>query len=253
MNQNWGLKYESCLSRSLVMPAVLAALLFAAMPQANAATITLDSGSSVTFLDSGINDGDFASIGATQFTDAQTGPAAPLETSTGCYATAIAGTSWIGTSASAGGCPEATGNTALFAISFTLPSGVTSASLSLSYYVDNALGDTNAGIYINGTALPNSTGIPCGVGMACSAAFDPDGSSSVPNVYTDGNITSLLTTGTNWLYIDAVNLGAQEGLDFSATITYSTTTSTTPEPSSLLTLGAGLIGLLGIVRRKLLL
>jgi len=47
----------------------------------------------------GINDGDFASIGATQFAGAQEGPIAPIETSTGCYAPAIAGTSWIGTSA----------------------------------------------------------------------------------------------------------------------------------------------------------
>ena len=253
MDKNWGLKYESPLSRSLAMLGVLAALLFAAMPQANASTITLVSGSSVTLLNSGINDGDFASIGATQFTDAQTGSAAFIETPTACYAPAIAGTAWIGTSVTAAGCPEATGNTALFAISFTLPSGVSPASISLSYYVDNELGDVNAGVYINGTALPDSTGIPCGVGVACGNAFDPDGASSVPNVFTDGNIGSLLATGINWLYIDAVNLGAQEGLDFSATITYSTTASGVPEPSNFLTLAAGLIGLIGIARRKRLL
>lgn len=241
----------STLSRSSVMVGVLTALLFASIPQAEADTITLASGSSVTFLNSGINDGDFSSIGATQFAEAQTGTTAAIESSPGCYAPAIAGTSWIGTNAGAGGCPEGSGDTALYAISFTLPSSVSSASLSLSYYVDNELGDVNAGIYINGTALPDSTGIPCGPGVACVNAFNPDGNSSVPNVFTDGSITSLLKPGTNWLYIDAVNLGAQEGLDFSATITYSTTTSAVPEPSGLLPLGAGLIGLISMARRKL--
>lgn len=214
---------------------------------ASAASITLVSGTSVTFLNSGINDGDFASIGATQFAEAQAGSAALVETSTGCYAPAIAGTSWIGTSASAGGCPEGSGNTALYAISFTLPSSVSSASLSLSYYVDNDLGDVNAGVYINGTALPDSTGIPCGVGVACNTAFNPDGDSSVPNVFTDGSIASLLTAGTNWLYIDAVNLGAQAGLDFSATITYSTTTSPVPEPATFGLIGVALVGI-GVMR-----
>jgi hypothetical protein len=133
MNKDWRPKYGSSLSRSLML-GIWAALLFAAIPQANASTITLVSGTSVTFLDSGINDGDFASIGATQFTGAQEEPTAPLETPTGCYAPAIAGTSWIGTNAGAGSCPENAGDTALFAISFTLPGSVSSASLSLSYF-----------------------------------------------------------------------------------------------------------------------
>ena len=124
--------------------------------------------------------------------------------------------------------------TALYAISFMLPSTVSSASLNLFYAVDNILGDSNAGIYINGTALPGSTGIPCGSGVPCGSAFTEQ------NTYTDSSIASLLVSGTNWLYLDAVNLGAEGGLIFSATITTGTS-SVAPEPSGLVLLGSGLL------------
>jgi hypothetical protein len=73
----------------------------------------------------------------------------------------------------------------------------------LFYAIDNLLGDSNAGIYLNGIALPNSTGI---------------GSFGSQNTYTDANIGSDLSQGTNWLYIDGVNLGGPAGLIFSADI-----------------------------------
>lgn len=222
---------------------VLAVLLLALGPKASADVVTLDSGATVTFLDSGSTSTDFPSpITAAQFTAARTGPAAFVLSSTPFYfpASDIPGAVWIGTNASSG---TGTGDTALYAISFELPSTVSSASLSVDYGVDNALGDINPGIYINGTALPGSTGIPCGSGVACNGAFD------TVNTYADPSITSLLVRGTNTLYFDAVNLGAQAGFIFSADITYTPATSVVPEPSTSVPIGIGL-AVIGIALRK---
>jgi hypothetical protein len=226
-------------------PVVLAVLLFAMAPRASADIVTVNSGASVTYLDSGSTTTDFPSpFTPAQFAAAQTGPAASVLSSAPFYfpASDIPGAVWIGTNINAG---TSTGDTALYAISFDLPSTVSSASLGLDYGVDNALGDTNPGIYINGTALPGSTGIPCGIGVACGGAF------TVVNTYTDPSIGSLLVSGRNTIYFDAVNLGEEAGLIFSADITY-TPTSAVPEPSSLLPIGTGL-ALIGVGLRKRLL
>jgi hypothetical protein len=202
--------------------AVLAVVLVAAPSTASADMITVESSGTVRFLDSGSSNTDFpAPFTPAQFAAAQTGPAASVLTSTPFYipASDIPGALWIGTNANAG---ASMGNTALYAISFNLPSAVSAASLTLTYAVDNDLGDTNAGIYINEVALPNSTGIPCGPGVACNGAFD-----SV-NTYTDPSIGSLLVSGTNTIYFDAVNLGGPAGLLFSANITF--TPAVVPAP-----------------------
>jgi hypothetical protein len=118
------------------------------------------------------------------------------------------GAVWIGTNSSAG---ISSGNTALDAISFNLASTVSSASLNLYYAVDNILDESNPGNYINGVALPSSTGLLCSL---CTASFTQE------NHYTDSNIGSLLVSGTNWLYVDAVNQGGPAGLIFSAIHNY---------------------------------
>jgi hypothetical protein len=222
----------------------LAISVVATLPTASANTIVINSGSSVTFLNSGIVDGDFpAPITAAEFSAAQTGPHAAVVSSipTGYWVPSLTngpGAVWIGTNSNAGNASGGTGDTALYAASFTLPTNVTSASLTLYYAIDNELGYTNPGLYINGTALPNSTAIACSGN--CAGDYDQQ------NTYTDASITALLTPGTNWIYFDAVNLGLQGGILFSADITY----TPTPEPSSALLMGIGVLALAFVARRK---
>jgi len=233
----------------------LATLLVSILPTASANTIVLNSGTSVTLLNSGISNGDFTSaFSSTNFTAAQTGPDASVLTVTsgdsplpGYYVapdttTNLQSAVWIGTNSNAAS-PSGLGDTALYAISFTLPSAVTSASLNLYYAVDNELGDKNAGIYINGTALPNSTAIatPCTTPPTC-----PAGNFNQQNSYTDASVASLLHPGTNWLYVDDVNLGLQGGVIFSADIAY----TAAPEPHSGLLIGLAVLGLAFVARRK---
>ncbi len=218
-----------------------------AIPAAYADIVTVNSSNSVTFLSNGTSTtSDFPSpFTAANFTSAQTGPNAAILTSTPFYTTdaslTTAGAQWIGTSAGAGNGSSA-GFTALYAISFIIPDTYVSASLTLKYEVDNALGDTNPGIYLNGTALPGSTGIPCGAGAACSPSF------SALQTYTDSSIIADLVPGTNWLYIDAVNLGSEGGLIFSATIS---TVNSTPEPTSVLLMLTMLLGVAFAARKRI--
>jgi hypothetical protein len=167
-----------------------------AIPAAYADMITINSLNAVTFLPNGTSTTtDFSSpFTAANFSSAQTGTPASVLTTTPFYTAAAlltaAGAEWIGTSAGAGN-RSSPAYTALYAISFDIPDAFVSGSLTLNYEVDNALGDLNPGVYLNGTALPGSTGIPCGAGVACSGAF------SALQTYTDNSVTADLVQGTN--------------------------------------------------------
>jgi len=215
-----------------------------AIPAAYADIVTVNSSTSATFLSNGTSTTtDFPSPFTTaNFNSAQTGPNAVVLTSIPYYTTAAslttAGAQWIGTSAGAGA-GSSPGYTALYAISFNIPDAFVSGSLTLNYEVDNALGDTNPGVYLNGTALPGSTG-SC---PSCISNFN------TLQTYTDNSVTADLVQGTNWLYIDAVNLGGPGGLIFSANI--STVNSSVPEPTSVILMSTMLLGVAFVARKRI--
>jgi len=226
-----------CPSRSLVvLAAILTGLIWGIPPRAGAQSVVVNSSSSVRFLDSvGNTATDFpAPFTAADFANAQAGPSATVLSLIPSYIPSLPhgpNAVWIGTNVTAG---IAAGDTALYAASFTLPSGVSSASLTLYYAVDNGLGHTNPGIYVNGTALPNST-VPSSSCVATGCAFLQE------QIYTDANIAPLLVSGTNWIYFDAVNLGGPGGLIFSAVITYGASTGTPVAITNIIAGGGGLV------------
>jgi hypothetical protein len=207
----------------------------ASLSMAYGDSVTITSGASVTFLDSGLTSTDFSTPFTTaNFAAARTGQSAFVLTSTPYWITSLPsgpGAVWLGTNSTAG---VGSGDTALYAISFNIADPFSAAALNLYYAVDNELGGKNAGIYLNGIALPSSTGIGTFTGQ-----FD----------YTDSNVAADLVQGTNWLYLDAVNLGAPAGVIFSATVTTTNLVAATPEPVTFFLFAAGLI-LAGCVARR---
>ena len=107
---------------------------------------------------------------------------------------------WIGTDFAASN----EGSTALYAVEFMVATAqVGQSNLLLSFAVDNVLGSgPNAGVYINEVPLANSNG----GNFNGTYQFNLD-------------VTGLLVPGSNWLYINAVDLGGPAGLMFSATFT----------------------------------
>ncbi len=104
------------------------------------------------------------------------------------------------------------------------------------------LADDTASVYLN-NVLVESSGGPMGPGNSyaqCSAVG--------PNCITPTTFTfSGLQAGVNQLRFDVQQVdGADEGLDFSASLS---APSAVPEPLSLALFGTGLIGLVGLARR----
>jgi|SRR5579863_5150173 len=154
-------------------------------------------------------------LSASDFSAAQTGPAAFIVTPNPLWIsslTADESAKWIGANANAGCC---SGNTALYAVSFQVAGAFTSATLELFYAVDDAIGDgLNTGIYLNGR-------------VACGGAF-AIGFSQQHLASCD--VSSFLRVGTNWLYIEDGNVEGPAGLLFSATITTVASVTTNPQP-----------------------
>ncbi|MCB9474461.1 MAG: T9SS type A sorting domain-containing protein [Candidatus Delongbacteria bacterium] len=104
---------------------------------------------------------------------------------------------WISTSF--GGAGE--GATALYAVEFTVSTAsIGSSQLVLHYAVDNTLGwGPNVGVYLNELPVAGSNG--GGFGGQFQHTLD---------------VSGMLQPGSNWLYINAVDLGGPGGLIFSA-------------------------------------
>jgi hypothetical protein len=225
---------------------ILGLIVAIAIPVAYADIVTVNSSSAVTFLPNGTSTTtDFPSaFTAANFNSAQTGANAAILTTTPFYTTAAslttAGAQWIGTSAG-GGNGSTPGYTALYAISFNIPDAFVSGALTLNYEVDNVLGDLNPGVYLNGTALPGSTN-NTGCSPTCFAGLQ---------TYTDSSVTADLVQGKNWLYIDAVNLGEEGGLIFSANISTVNSTSPVPEPSAVILVSIALLGMAFVARKRI--
>jgi PEP-CTERM motif len=159
---------------------------------------------------------------------------------------ALAGSEWVGVSPTAG--PSGTINPAHGNYTFTTDLGSGLAGYSGSIDV---LADDTTSVWLNGTELQpqgggtdthcESTGINClvkfNVGLPGGATFSAG----------DNTLTFVvLQAGTGI----AGGKGDPSGLDFAGTIS-SGATGLTPEPSTLLLLGTGLIGSAGALFRRM--
>jgi len=213
--------------------AALTILAWCAVARAQTSTITLRSGngtiggrdSAVTLFPASPAGKPFAgAFTATTFADARVGQSAVIVNPQSGWLAALAGDSqsqWIATNASGGG-------TALYAISFTLPSAPLAATLNLNQAVADELGGgRNGAVYINGTLIPGIS--------------NPEGGSAQESSIFAPNIGSLLRAGANTLYIDATDTGGAAGLLFRAEVTLDPP-AITESPSGYSEVGAILSG-----------
>ncbi|MGA2419211.1 MAG: PEP-CTERM sorting domain-containing protein [Candidatus Acidiferrum sp.] len=212
------------------MPKIIAklALLFAtsgALLSANADTITPLVSSATTTTNNSVALG-LTNAGATQNIVGNSAWAAPL-----------AGSSWVsftttGDTSNSNFYTVPNGTAVTFAETFTLSGPVTNAFL-------NVLADDTTTLILNGTTLYNANlggSYPTCSSIAIGCLQSTEGSFNTAQL-----LPYLNANGTNTLdFVVYQEAGSSFGLDYSGSVT---TATATPEPGTLVLLGAGLLGL----------
>jgi hypothetical protein len=159
------------------------------------------------------------------------------------WASALDGSTWVGVAPTAG--PSGTVDPARGIYTFTLDLGSNLEGYSGSIEV---LADDTSDVWLNGVPLIAEGG---GNDVHC----DSTGITCLTHA-TTVNLSGLLSTD-NVLTFNVIQAGTEaagsdpSGLDFAGSISNGVGTAATPEPSTLLLLGTGLLGSAGALFRKM--